>query len=97
MSDHADIEAYLAEGTSLIGRAEECTSCLRRNGACEGQLLVAATTLIAMHQIDLLLKAHRDRLIVETASAPTAPPMPGKRRWWPPLRSKRACNPISLR
>ena len=36
MPDLTELEAYLAEGASLIRKAEEYTGDLHQDGACEG-------------------------------------------------------------
>ncbi|AWN40291.1 hypothetical protein [Methylobacterium durans] len=91
MSTRAEIDAYLAEGASLI--RQECVSRLHKAGACEGHRLMATTTLMAMERIQFRLTAYRDRLAAETALAPAPPPVPEKRRWWPVLSRRRDYRP----
>ena len=88
MSDRAEVDAYLAEAASLIRRAEECTSRLHKDGACEGHRLMAAAALMAMHRINLLMKAHRDLSAAGTAPPPVAYRLPEKRRWWQVVSSR---------
>ncbi|MER2265580.1 hypothetical protein [Methylobacterium oxalidis] len=100
MSTRAEIDAYLAEGASLIQQAEECASRLHRAGACEGHRLMAATTLMAMQRIQFRMTVYRDRLAAEMAPLPAPvavpPPVPEKRRWWLILSRRRSYRPAHL-
>ena len=96
MPDLAALDAYLAEGASLIRTAEECASRLHQDGACEGHRLMAAATQVAMHRIYLLIKAHRDRSATEIPAPPVARLVREKRHWWPGLSLWRGYRSIDL-
>ncbi|WP_336491256.1 cache domain-containing protein [Methylobacterium nigriterrae] len=86
MPDLSELDAYLAEGARLIRRAEECTSRLHQDGACEGHRLMAEATHVAMQRVYRLIEARRGPSAADPMPAPVTPPPQETRRWWPVVR-----------
>ena len=85
------IDRYLVEAHALLQRTEECEAELRRNGACEGHLFLAAQTLRAMRRLQATVEQSR----ISVAALPSSPLTPAiavkrSRRWWLRLLPRRS-------
>lgn len=82
MPGRAETDLYCYQARSILSQAEEVVKSLKRNGAYEGHILMAAQCITALRHLSRIIEDHHRHCASDAVAAAVDPPIAVKRRWW---------------
>ncbi len=82
MTDLEKADRYRQEAGHIVARGEDIVLTLKKEGACEGHVLMASQILSALRRLDRLIEEHGKRVAASQVPDVDGQSIATYRSWW---------------